>query len=473
MRDISNFKHNLSDYSGTDRVFAEEINELLAEYERDMEAIETVYDVLGYRPWYIDFDENGGIKSCIWSDRYRKKLGFTDTADFPNSLDSWIRIIDEADRDRIVNSFWDTVNNRSDTKRFDEEYIAHKKDGERIFIRSAGIVRRREDGSPISFMGLSEDITQLKQNFLNLQEQYEIVEALSRDYLNIFMVDIPNRTASIIKLDGYVTQGFGDKNTKSYPYEPFCAQYIKDRVYIEDQEKLTEMMSLDKVREMLEKNNQYEYGYRAVDNGEIHFYQFTYLKLVTKSGYDKVIAGFKNIDAIVASANETDALRVLSQTDIMTGVFNRGHGEKVSKEYIETGKQGMFCILDLDRFKEINDTYGHDVGDKALIAVARSLKKVFGSDNIVFRLGGDEFSAIAGDVTDPAQGRKIIESFFDDIEHIGIPELSGSRLYTSVGAIFFGIDESEGNFEELYKKADRCVYESKKTAGNKVTFYNS
>ncbi len=473
MRDISNFKHNLSDYSGTDRVFAEEINELLAEYERDMEAIETVYDVLGYRPWYIDFDENGGIKSCIWSDRYRKKLGFTDTADFPNSLDSWIRIIDEADRDRIVNSFWDTVNDRSDTKRFDEEYIAHKKDGERIFIRSAGIVRRREDGSPISFMGLSEDITQLKQNYLNLQEQYEIVEALSRDYLNIFMVDIPNRTASIIKLDGYVTQGFGDKNTKSYPYEPFCAQYIKDRVYIEDQEKLTEMMSLDKVREMLEKNNQYEYGYRAVDNGEIHFYQFTYLKLVTKSGYDKVIAGFKNIDAIVASANETDALRVLSQTDIMTGVFNRGHGEKISKEYIETGKKGMFCILDLDRFKEINDTYGHDVGDKALIAVARSLKKVFGSDNIVFRLGGDEFSAIAGDVTDPAQGRKIIESFFDDIEHIGIPELPGSRLYTSVGAIFFGIDESEGNFEELYKKADSCVYESKKTAGNKVTFYNS
>ena len=472
MRDITGLLHNTDNLTGSDLAMAEETNALLHQYEHEMDAMETVYDILGARPFYMDFDEGGNISSCIWSDRYRKKLGYSGEDDFPNEVESWIKTIDEEDRDRVVKVFHETINKSCENEKFDIEYKAHKKDGELRYIHSVGIVRRREDGNPLSLVGLAMDVTEETINNLQLQEQYEIVEALSRDYLNVFMIDIPGRTASIIKLNGYVTEGFGDTTKRTYPYEPFCAQYIKDRVYIEDQEVLTRMMALDRVKEMLDQNDVYEYGYRAVDNGEIHFYQFTYLRLVTKSGHDKVIAGFKNIDAIVASANERDALRVMSETDIMTGTFNRGHGEKLARECVDNGEKGMLCIFDLDKFKEVNDTYGHNAGDKALISVARSLKHAFGDDNIVFRLGGDEFSAVAKNITDKEKGKELIDRFFAEINGLDIPELAGSKIFTSVGVAFFGGENGEEDFEELYKKADTCVYESKKTEGNCVNFYS-
>ena len=471
MRDISGFLFDLDKLTGSNRAIAEEMNGLLRQYEREMDAMETVYDILGARPFYMDFDEEGNMTSCIWSDRYRKRLGYENEEDFPDEIESWIKTIDEEDRERVVAGFYSALKGEDGSDKFEMAYKGHKKDGELRYIHSVGIVRRWDNGQPMTLIGLSEDTTERTINSMQLQEQYEIVEALSRDYLNIFMVDIPGRTASIIKLNGYVTEGFGDIKKRTYPYEPFCAQYIKDRVYIEDQEMLTEMMSLDRVKEMLEKNATYEYGYRAVDNGKIHFYQFTFLKLDTKSGYNKVIAGFKNIDAIVASAKERDALKVLSETDIMTGTFNRGYGEKLARELVDKGEKGMLCIFDLDKFKEVNDTYGHNAGDKALISVARALKHVFGEDNIVFRLGGDEFSAVARNVTDKKKGRELIERFFKEIDNLDIPELSGSKIFTSVGAAFFGGEECDDDFEELYKKADTCVYESKKTTGNIVNFY--
>ncbi|MBO4336691.1 MAG: PAS domain-containing protein, partial [Lachnospiraceae bacterium] len=259
------------------------------QYKRDREMMWTVYDIMDIKPWRFEFDDTGHVTECLWSDSYRHKLGFEDETDFPNAIFSLMDQVHEDDRQDLFDLWYSVVENPSKT--FSIEYRCYKKDGTMRWFHSVGKEVKQPKGQPRVFIGLSRDITEEKLHMETLEEQYEIVDALSKDYLNVFMVDMNKKTASIVKLDGYVTEGFGDKSAPFYPYEPFSLKYINDRVYPEDRPAVTEAMNIEKVREMLSKNSEYVYSYRAVDGDEVHFYQFTYIKLEGKNGNERVIAG--------------------------------------------------------------------------------------------------------------------------------------------------------------------------------------
>lgn len=175
------------------------------------------------------------------------------------------------------------------------------------------------------------------------------------------------------------------------------------------------------------------------------------------------------IESIDDEKRRRDRLQYLSETDMMTGLNNRGSGENKVTKLINQGLGGMFVVLDADRFKSINDNFGHGVGDKVLVALANAIKKSFRVDDIVMRLGGDEFAAYAVGVFTEENGRKIMERLFSNVAGIEIPELGGAKIEVSVGAVF-SEDNAETNFSELYKAADRGTYASKNEDGSRVTF---
>ncbi len=175
------------------------------------------------------------------------------------------------------------------------------------------------------------------------------------------------------------------------------------------------------------------------------------------------------IESIDEDKKRQERLRKLSETDMMTGIRNRGSGESLIKQAMAEGKKGMFCLLDADKFKSINDTYGHIVGDKVIIAIASCLQKTFRDSDIVFRLGGDEFAVFSDGVVTEEIGNRIMSRLFDSINHIDIPELDGRKIEISVRASFYPATK-EDSFEALYKRADSGTYESKKKTGNIVTF---
>ncbi len=305
-----------------------------------------------------------------------------------------------------------------------------------------------------------------------LREQLDIVAALSRDYYNIFKVDLNSGSVVILKLDGYVTKGMDKPSDKSYPYDVLYKQYIKDRVYSEDQPAMLEAMSLQTVREKMHELDEYVSSYRVLDNGEVHYYQFTYIPVNPANVSAGVLAGFKNVDDVVASAREREALAVLAETDLMTGILNRGSGERKVIDALANGKSGMLCIMDIDNFKFINDNFGHDVGDKVIRGIADILSNEFRERDIVFRLGGDEYAVFAQNVVDPEAGAMIIGRVFDKLQNISVPELNGHIVTISVGASFTD-NEAKVDFEEIYKRADSCVYKSKADDGSAVTFYQA
>ena len=181
----------------------------------------------------------------------------------------------------------------------------------------------------------------------------------------------------------------------------------------------------------------------------------------------KIIFTVEVIDEAKRKENE---LRYLSETDLMTGIRNRGSGEAKIKQLIRDKEYGALFILDVDKFKQINDSFGHAVGDKVLIEVAAAVQKAFRHHDVVMRMGGDEFAAYAIGMTNKLKAIELSNRLFDIIKEIDIPELGEGKINVSVGIIIFDADNDIASFDELYKKADQGLYESKKISGNWATF---
>ncbi len=164
-----------------------------------------------------------------------------------------------------------------------------------------------------------------------------------------------------------------------------------------------------------------------------------------------------------------DQMQFLAETDQLTGINNRGSGEKKIRQLLGLGKGGMFILFDVDKFKSINDTYGHEAGDKVLIAIADCMKRSFRDRDIVLRLGGDEFAAYVPYVFSRQEGEPIVNRFIESVKKIDLPEIEGRKINISIGVSFFR-NEDTYTFDELYKKADSRTYESKKIEGCFATY---
>lgn len=175
----------------------------------------------------------------------------------------------------------------------------------------------------------------------------------------------------------------------------------------------------------------------------------------------------ENIDKEKRRANQ---LLYLSETDLMTGIRNRGSGEKRIRELLAENHEGTLCVMDVDDFKSINDNYGHEAGDRVLATLAKCMKETFTDADVVMRLGGDEFAVFMDGIVDRGRARERIRQFFDRIEQMDFPEIRGRSIAVSLGAAITGRDDG-CQFEELYRNADACTYKSKAINGSAYTFF--
>jgi two-component system, cell cycle response regulator len=156
-------------------------------------------------------------------------------------------------------------------------------------------------------------------------------------------------------------------------------------------------------------------------------------------------------------------------TDSLTGMQNRRYFDDALKEYLgefrRIDRPVGLMILDLDHFKQVNDTHGHDVGDEVLRAVADCLKDMTRYHDIVARLGGEEFAVVA-----PNMDSESMTRFAERIRKAisGMAIVSGNvrlKVTASVGLAVWDRKESP---ETLFRRADQHLYEAKKSGRNRV-----
>lgn len=172
-------------------------------------------------------------------------------------------------------------------------------------------------------------------------------------------------------------------------------------------------------------------------------YEFKYLAQV----YNDI---YKRSNSLAASEAH---LRQKAEQDGLTGILNRYMFQEVKKLLNGSTIPMALILIDVDKFKDINDTYGHAKGDQVLIRVAQTLKDSFRGSDYVFRIGGDEFAAILPEVT-REQMYTIRNKLLRLNEILMKPDGDTAGVSLSIGMAF----SEQGYYEELYEQADLALY---------------
>ena len=164
-----------------------------------------------------------------------------------------------------------------------------------------------------------------------------------------------------------------------------------------------------------------------------------------------------------------------ANTDALTGLYNKEKMKNEIEQWLSrTGDHSglqVFIIMDIDSFKEVNDTYGHVAGDQVLQKVGELLKYQFRVGDILGRIGGDEFVVFMKNVDSPDHIIAKVREVAEGIHNLHISELKGRTLTTSIG-VSYAPDHGIA-YLDLYKHADIALYETKRNGKNGYTIYTS
>nr|WP_246540543.1 GGDEF domain-containing protein [sulfur-oxidizing endosymbiont of Gigantopelta aegis] len=171
-----------------------------------------------------------------------------------------------------------------------------------------------------------------------------------------------------------------------------------------------------------------------------------------------------------------EELKRLSFTDVLTGLYNRRHFEDLMKTEIEMslrhGDDNSLILIDIDFFKKINDSYGHDAGDIILKEVANNMKAQLRNTDILCRVGGEEFIVLCkrANIQNAMEIAEKLRSSVEKQKHI----FQGKPINVTVSLGVATIPDIAKTITttEFYKYSDLALYASKKTGRNKVTHYN-
>ncbi len=149
-----------------------------------------------------------------------------------------------------------------------------------------------------------------------------------------------------------------------------------------------------------------------------------------------------------------------STHDLLTGVYNRSFFKKKINELIKTNTPFSIAFIDLDNFKYVNDTFGHNKGDEVLIKTAKILKSNLKGKDIIARFGGDEFVVAIIDC-DEKCAKHMLEKIQKEINFV-------FREYEVSASIGIASFPKIKTYDELIKTADKKMYEAKKDGKNKI-----
>ena len=157
-----------------------------------------------------------------------------------------------------------------------------------------------------------------------------------------------------------------------------------------------------------------------------------------------------------------------SQKDFLTGLYNREACEQLVTEYLSTKNSSTYCafvIIDIDHFKEINDSFGHKIGDDLLKEFSKILKESFSNQDIICRLGGDEFVVFMKDINE--ENLQIVNEKLQQISTLMDKEVRyngfSKKISLSIGSI---ITKRSIEFNNMYKQSDKLLYDVKRNGRN-------
>lgn len=164
-------------------------------------------------------------------------------------------------------------------------------------------------------------------------------------------------------------------------------------------------------------------------------------------------------------------LAIKAVKDSLTGLWSRKYLEEFLEESPKCPSEGCFLLLDLDNFKQVNDCYGHIAGDEVLVQFGQVLFDFAKAEDVVCRMGGDEFAVFISGKTDVHELKLRLERLIlDSMERVNAIKGPACKVTASVGVSMYPEDGED--FRILYKKADKALYHVKQNGKAGYHIYN-
>jgi len=365
---------------------------------------------------------------------------------------------DEKAAKKLFELFTGVYRTGEQIRAFDGEFI--KKNGTKGFNQISVYLIRNKEGQPIGFRGLSRDITERKKMEEALQQSEEryrtIIEEMEEWYLETDLA------GNILFFNDAISHALGhpQKNLTGLNFRTFFTPEEANILY----------ETFHRVYETGQpiKN----FPYRLIQSGgEIIYAE---ISIFSKRDQEGKIIGFRGVghDITELKRNE-ERFQYLATHDALTGLPNRllfgqllNHALQSAKRY---NRELAVFFIDLDRFKMINDTLGHDAGDQLLREIAGRLDQVLREIDIVARLGGDEYVVLIEEVTEQSQIITVAQKILSAVIKPIVLKDNEYRITASIGISLYPKDGQDE--QSLMKNADIAMYLAKEEGKNNFQFY--
>jgi len=373
------------------------------------------------------------------------------------STDDWrTQSIHPEDLPRVQKLLQEHIVGHTDT--FESEHRIRNARGEWVWVRSRGkVVERDETGNPLRMAGTARDITAIRRAERERRVALEVLRSMSEA---VAVIDLDFRFISVnpafSRITGYSEEEVIGQNSRLLDSSQHSAEFYR------------------RVRDVLERTGHWagEMWQKRKDGEE-------FLGWIEMSEVRDAMGLRSHFVAVVNDITDKkraeQELRYLANYDTLTGLPNRALlSERLGRAIVRARRQDTrvaVLFLDLDRFKDINDSLGHAAGDRLLKAAATRLQATVGASDTVARLGGDEFTVVLEDVESlPAverMAREILTAFtmpleVDERHDVSITPSLGISLYPDHALVP----------TDLLKFADTAMYQAKAEGRNTYQIYN-
>jgi len=443
----------------------------------------------GLWDWNLETDE------VYYSPRWKSMLGYEEH-ELSSDLSTWGSLVLPDDKDMVLAKVQDYIAGRVDS--FEIEMRMHHKHGHEVTILSRGfLVNREADGKPIRLVGTHVDITERKKAESFVEKNAEILEmiAIGRPAVEIYDAIAlmyegrhPGMRCSMLELHGNkLLHGGAPSLPEAYceainglKYGPDVGScgtstFTGKRVIVENIETDSKWADI--------KHVALPHGMRCCwsqpiknSSGKVlgafgMYYDYPATPDAEETNDLKSAARLAGI--VMERDQAQKRIRELAYKDELTGIASRAYFLLTLEELIKTSdrhnRRFSLLYIDLDNFKDINDSLGHDVGDALLKAVAERLDSVGREVDFVARLSGDEFCILVDDVNDDYIAANVAQHCLDAISQpyeIATRKLSPA---CSIGIAYY--PENGDNVSSLLKAADISLYAAKEHGKNCYAFY--
>ncbi|MBC8238303.1 MAG: diguanylate cyclase [Helicobacteraceae bacterium] len=436
-----------------------ELIDIINENIQEKENLNFLLDSLNGIGWEFDIQKNS---FTYVSQSSQRLLGYK--ADEWTDFASWKAMIHEEDRERVASY---SVNETRYGKNHVMEYRMLKKDGEVIWILDTVTLGKDLNGKAVKLFGFNIDITEKKSAQQKIEKEHKFLESILNGISDPVM--IINADYSVNLMNSAIKEKLKGRSFID-PSSPKCYEISHHRDTpcegMDDPCPLKTVLESKKAVTVL-------HNHRREDGSD------DFVELAASPLFDEnqncigIIESARDVNSYIRLHREleekTRELQYEATHDYLTGLPNRALFMDRFEQSIRDAKRHKSSLalffMDLDHFKEINDTLGHHMGDAALQAVCKKFQSCTRASDVLSRLAGDEFTVILKDIKNEEDVSIIAQKFLDIFEEPLLVKGHLLKLSVSIGISLYKYssmniyDETVG--EKLLHASDLAMYEAK------------